>query len=223
MRSEIGEAPDRFIAMVGRDLSELVRPLALSDRRAIYTIARGSSDAAANVIAYEAMGVLGKPVTSLPPSVFSLGSGVYMGGATGLIVSQSGASSDLIKACAGVKSHGGNTIVITNTDGSPASKIADITIDISAGPEFAIPATKSVICTIAAGMALLAAISPDYAKSCENAARAMDTARDSEIPEPIMALKYPSSSGPGSMYWPMVTLSTISVVCSSRERSIPIT
>jgi len=182
MRSEINEAPDKFSAMVQRDLGALPKSVDLVNTRAIYTIARGSSDAAANVIAYEFMRELGKPVTTLPPSVFSLGKGVDMTDAIGLVVSQSGASSDLVKACAGTNERGGNTIVLTNTDGSPASKIADVTIDIEAGPELAIPATKSVICTIAAGMALLAAVKPGYAKNCADAAKAMKTAHGKELP-----------------------------------------
>ncbi|MGE4610380.1 MAG: SIS domain-containing protein [Paracoccaceae bacterium] len=182
MRSEIQEATAKFIAMVQRDLSPLLTTVDLANTRAIYTIARGSSDAAANIIAYEFMRELAIPVTTLPPSVFSLGSGVDMTGAIGMVISQSGASSDLVKVCAGMKAQGGNTIVLTNTAGSPASKIADVTIDIGAGPELAIPATKSVICTIAAGMALLAAVKPEYAENCKTAAQAMEIAQGRELP-----------------------------------------
>ncbi len=182
MRSETSEAPDKFIAMLGRNLGNL-NGIKLAQTRAIYTIARGSSDAAANIFSYEAMRVLGKPVTTLPPSVFSLGDGVDMSGVTGLVISQSGGSSDLVKACEGIKARGGETIVITNTDGSPASKVADVSIDIGAGPELALPATKSVICTIAAGMALLATLKPEYANVCDNAAKAMAKVKGRELPE----------------------------------------
>lgn len=169
MRAEINEAPARFIAMLARDLSgQIPRPT-----RAIYTVARGSSDAAANILSYEFMRELAVPATTLPPSVFSLGSGVALEGSTGLVISQSGASSDLVKACAGMKAQGAEVIVITNTDGSPASKIADVSIDMAAGPELAIPATKSVICTIAAGMAMLTATKPAYKTQAKLAAAAM--------------------------------------------------
>ena len=59
---------------------------------AIYTIARGSSDAVANILSYEFMRELGVPVTSLPPSVFSIGAGVSLEEAAALVISQSGAS-----------------------------------------------------------------------------------------------------------------------------------
>lgn len=182
MRSEISEAPDKFIAMVTHDMSG-VDLEAITNARAIYTIARGSSDAAANILSYEAMRVLGKPVTTLPPSVFSLGDGVDMTGCAGLVITQSGGSSDLVKSCAGIKAHGGTAVVITNTDGSPASEIADVSIDMGAGPELAIPATKSVICTIAAGMALLGALSPTYGAVCSGAAKAMAEVKDKTLPE----------------------------------------
>ncbi len=110
-------------------------------------------------------------MTTLPPSVFSLGNGVAMDGAAGLVASQSGGSSDLVHAIKGVKARGGRTVAITNTVGSPASKVADICIDMGAGPELAIPATKSVIFTIAAGVALLGQLDPDYAKTVSAAAR----------------------------------------------------
>ena len=191
MRSEISEAPVRFVSMLERDLRGLdVAPMA--NTKAIYTIARGSSDAAANILSYEFMRVLGKPMTTLPPSVFSLGNGVNMAEATGLVISQSGASSDLIKTIAGVKANGGQTVAITNTPNSPASKVADVCIDMGAGPELAIPATKSVICSVAAGMALLRLIEPKYKIECTLAAQAMASVDGKQIPihsELVAALK----------------------------------
>ena len=49
----------------------------------------------------------GLPMTSLPPSVFSLGAGVDMTGAVALVVSQSGASDDLVRAARGAKGRAG--------------------------------------------------------------------------------------------------------------------
>ncbi len=62
MASEIAEAPGVFVRAVGAVHDPVEIP------RAVYTIARGSSDAAANILAYEAMREWGVPVTSLPPS-----------------------------------------------------------------------------------------------------------------------------------------------------------
>jgi glucosamine--fructose-6-phosphate aminotransferase (isomerizing) len=78
-----------------------------------------------------------------------------------------------VRAIEGVKAQGGHTVAINNTGGSSASKVADTCIDMAAWPELAIPATKLVIFTIAAGMALLGEMVPSYRKICAAAAKAM--------------------------------------------------
>ncbi|MCX7300306.1 MAG: SIS domain-containing protein [Rhodobacterales bacterium] len=162
MAAEIAEAPAVFDRAATQDHAAALRPLDLTHKRAIYTIARGSSDAAANILSYEFMRELGLPVTSLPPSVFSLGRGVAMEGAAALVISQSGASDDLVRSANGIRASGGSVMAITNQPGSRVEAAADVTIPIAAGPELAVPATKSVVGAIAAGMALLAALKPSY-------------------------------------------------------------
>ncbi|PVA06802.1 SIS domain-containing protein [Thalassorhabdomicrobium marinisediminis] len=134
----------------------------ISALQAIYTIARGSSDAAANILSYEMMRELGVPVTSLPPSVFSLGDGVAMDHAAALVVSQSGASDDLVRSAKGARARGARVLALTNQPDSAVEAAADLTVPIGAGPERAVPATKTVIGAIAAGMALLHALKPAY-------------------------------------------------------------
>ena len=164
MRAEIAECA----AVFARALSTPIDPgrlarINLRQCRAIYTVARGSSDAAACILSYEFMRELAKPATSLPPSIFSLGRGVDLTGCLTLVVSQSGASEDLVRSGKGAKSAGATVVGIVNQPGSAIEAIADLTLPIAAGAELAVPATKSVIGSIAAGMALLAAVSPDYA------------------------------------------------------------
>jgi glucosamine--fructose-6-phosphate aminotransferase (isomerizing) len=163
MRAEIAEAPQVFARRIVQALDDhrLAR-LNLSAARAFYTIARGSSDAAANILAYEFMRETGKPMTSLPPSVFSVGRGVGMAGTVALVVSQSGASEDLVRSAQGVRAAGGTVIGIVNQAGSPVEAAADLTVPILAGPELAVPATKSVIGALAAGMVVLGGLVPDY-------------------------------------------------------------
>ena len=127
-----------------------------------FTIARGSSDAAANILSYEFMRELGVPMTSLPPSVFSLGNGVALNGSTAIIVSQSGASDDLVRSAVGAKAAGANVIAVTNQPDSPVEQQSDGTVPIGAGPERAVPATKTVCGSIGAGQAILSALSSDY-------------------------------------------------------------
>ena len=160
MARESGEAMGVF----ARTARQPVEAPDVGDLRAIYTVARGSSDAAANVLSYEFMRELGLPVTSLPPSVFSLADGVDMAGALALVVSQSGASDDLVRSARGAKARGGRVVALTNKPGSPVEAEAHLTVPIGAGEERAVPATKSVIGSLAAGMALLGAMKPDYAE-----------------------------------------------------------
>ena len=134
----------------------------LTSARAIYTVARGSSDAAANILSYEFMRELGVPVTSLPPSVFSIGAGVALADAAVLLISQSGASDDLVRSATGAALAGAQVLAITNRSGSPVEAASQLTVPINAGPELAVPATKSVVGSVAAGMALLGAIKPAY-------------------------------------------------------------
>lgn len=163
MATELQEAVDVFCTAATQDVVGEIDTLGLRDARAFYTIARGSSDAAANILSYEFMRELGVGMTSLPPSVFSVGEGISMKGAAGLVISQSGASEDLIRAARGMRDNGGAVAAITNVAGSGVESVADATVSISAGEEKAVPATKTVIGSVGAGLALLAALKPDYA------------------------------------------------------------
>ncbi|MGB3251104.1 MAG: SIS domain-containing protein, partial [Tabrizicola sp.] len=123
MSREIAEAPAVFAASVAQ-------PVALPDLgqlRAIYTIARGSSDAAANVLAYEIMRETGLPATSLPPSIFSVGQGVRLDDSAVIVVSQSGASDDLVRSARGARASGARVLALTNAPASPVEAAADST------------------------------------------------------------------------------------------------
>lgn len=177
MAKESAEAIDVF----ARTATQEVNLPNLGEVDAIYTIARGSSDAAANILSYEFMRELGVPMTSLPPSVFSIGKGVSMENAAALVVSQSGASEDLVRSAKGAASRGAKVLALTNIPASPVEAAADATIAIGAGPENAVPATKTVVGSIAAGMALLAGLEPKYdaktsAKSLAKAPHALPNA-----------------------------------------------
>lgn len=162
MAAEIAEAAGVFKTTASADWSARLAPLGLTNLRALYTIARGSSDAAATVLAYEFMRHLRVPVTSLPPSIFSLGAGVDLTGTATLLISQSGGSDDLVMSARGAARRGAKVLAITNTPGSPVEAEAHVTLPIGAGEEKAVPATKTVIGSVAAGMALLSVLVPSY-------------------------------------------------------------
>jgi glucosamine--fructose-6-phosphate aminotransferase (isomerizing) len=178
MAAEAAEAPAVFAAALRQPVAPPPGGL-----RALYTIARGSSDAAANVIAYEFMRETGLPATSLPPSVFSLGRGVRLDGAAVLVVSQSGASADLVASARGARAAGAQVLALVNAEGSAVEGEAQATLRILAGPERAVPATKSVVGAIGGGMALIAALVPGYAARAEAAAAAVAQLAGSALPQ----------------------------------------
>lgn len=159
MRAESAEAIDVLIkSLAPTNITKNLPSLP----QAIYTIARGSSDAAATILNYEFMRVLGIPSTTLPPSVFSLGSGISFVNSWVVTISQSGASADLVAATKCASQQGATTIAITNVDNSPVQAAAKYRLPIDAGQERAIPATKSVVGSVGAGLALIAALNSDY-------------------------------------------------------------
>lgn len=187
MRSEIAEAPGAFARALAESVSDKAKTaldsLHLDQARAFYTVARGSSDAAANILAYEFMRELGKPVTSLPPSVFSLGKGVDLSGSAVLVTSQSGASDDLVRSATGARAAGAAVIAVVNKPGSPVEAEAHLTLPLVAGPELAVPATKTVVASIGAGMALLAALAPGYAARAAASGATLATLAGRDLPE----------------------------------------
>jgi glucosamine--fructose-6-phosphate aminotransferase (isomerizing) len=180
MAREAAEAPQAFARAALQPVDPVSGPW-----RAAYTIARGSSDAASLILAYEMMRETGRPVTSLPPSVFSLGEGVALDEALVLLVSQSGASEDLVRSARGARARGAQVVAITNVEGSPVEAEVQATLRIGAGPELAVPATKSVLGAVGAGCALLGALVPDYAPRAQAAAEAV--ARHGLTPHPHAA------------------------------------
>ncbi len=179
MAAEIAQAPAVFAKAVAQQL----RLPDLGDLRAIYTVARGSSDAAANILSYEIMRELGLPMTSLPPSVFSLGQGVRLQEAAVLVISQSGASEDLLRSAQGAKAAGARVLALVNATDSAVEQAAEATLRIHAGPELAVPATKSVVGAIGGGMALLGQLRPDYVPRAAASAAAIQALASVSLPQ----------------------------------------
>ncbi len=179
MQREIAEAPGVFAAAV----AQAVTLPDLTHLRAIYTVARGSSDAAANILSYELMRETHLPVTSLPPSIFSLGQGVRLTDSAVLVVSQSGASDDLVRSAQGARAVGATVLALTNAPASPVETEAQATLRIAAGPELAVPATKSVVGAIGGGMALLSALVPDYAPRAKASAETIANLSGKRLPQ----------------------------------------
>ena len=73
-------------------------------------------------------------------------------------ISQSGASPDIVAVVDAARRQGAPTVAITNDTGSALAAAADWTIDLSAGPERSIAATKTYTASLLAIAALSAAL-----------------------------------------------------------------
>ncbi|KPF46099.1 SIS domain-containing protein [Rhizobium sp. AAP43] len=165
MREEIDEIPAAAARLLDTQ-TDLIRDCASAlkkaDPKTVVTIARGSSDHAAYFLKYAVELQLGLPVASLGPSLASIYEApLKLGHAAAFAVSQSGASPDIVAMARGARAGGATTISLVNTIASPLAETADFAVDIMAGPEIAVAATKSFVNSIVAGLAIIAAWSED--------------------------------------------------------------
>jgi glutamine---fructose-6-phosphate transaminase (isomerizing) len=128
---------------------------------ALFTLARGSSDAAATFAAYRFAAGLGLLTGSLPPSLASVTAAPIDARRLWLLaISQSGQSADLVAALAHLRGSGAAqaTLALVNQVASPLAQAAHWVIDQSAGPEISIAATKSFQASLAGVDALACAL-----------------------------------------------------------------
>src|SRR5439155_20613848 len=71
-------------------------------------------------------------------------------GGLAVAISQSGASPDLLAAVRQARAGGAATVALVNAPDSPLSGLADYVVELSAGPERSVAATKSFIASMAA-------------------------------------------------------------------------
>ena len=165
LHDEILEQPEvarRFLARA----PDMVGPLAESIRAHevdhVVIAARGTSDHAA-IYAQYVLGVRhGLWVGLGTPSVISLyGAQPRLDRSLVVGISQSGASPDVVAVIEAGRSQGAPTLAITNDPASPLAQAAETSIDLGAGPELAIAATKTYTTELLAIAALSAALSGD--------------------------------------------------------------
>jgi len=163
MAAEVAEQP----LAVQRTLDALlplrsaVSELAQGRRRVLFA-ARGSSDNAAVYGRYlleTRAGVLG---SLLSPSVAThYRASLDLSDALVVCVSQSGATSEIVDTQSWAGANGAATLAITNVEGSPLAEYADLALVTRAGPELAVPATKTYLTQLVAMAVLGTALAPD--------------------------------------------------------------
>ena len=161
MHAEICEIPQAARRLADTDPQEqfraVARRLAKAPPEAMVTIARGSSDHAATCLKYAFEIIAGQPVASVRPSVVSrFGAAPFVKGAFVLAISQSGSSQDISQVSAAFAASGAYVLALTNTENSPLGKVATHSLQVRAGPEKAVAATKSFVNSVLSGLWILA-------------------------------------------------------------------
>ncbi len=124
---------------------------------AAMTIARGSSDHAASFAKYLIETQLGLITSSSAPSINTVyNSKLNLNNMLVIGISQSGKSPDICHVMAEAKKQGAVTIAIVNETNSPLADAAEFVIPLHAGPEKAVAATKSYMCTLSALLQFIA-------------------------------------------------------------------
>ena len=167
MHNEVAEIPQaiqRFLALSGDMAGQAAEALKAKNPELITTIARGSSDHACAFLKYAIELYAGVPVASLGPSIASIyGAKLHLQSAATISVSQSGKSPDIIAMAEAARDGGSLALALTNNPTSPLAASADHAIDIAAGPELSVAATKTFVSSIVAGLAVLGKWQGDHA------------------------------------------------------------
>src|SRR6059058_5714279 len=147
MAADIAEQPDGYARLLGESAGAIAAVAArVADRapRHVVFTARGTSDHAALYAAYLTEIRLGIPAGLASPSAVTLyGARPDLRDALVVGVSQSGGSSDLVQVLAAARGSGALTLAVTNNPQSPLAEAAELHIDVAAGHERAVAATKT--------------------------------------------------------------------------------
>jgi glucosamine--fructose-6-phosphate aminotransferase (isomerizing) len=169
MAAEIAEQPAvwrRLAVGAGAD-SDIARAAALIrayQPRFVLFVARGTSDHAALYAKYVAEIVHELPCGLVSPSTMTAyGARPDLSGVLMIGVSQSGGSPDLVQSLTAARENGALTLAVTNNPDSPLALAAEAHVDIQAGPELAVAATKSYTAQLLALHLLFGAVRGDAA------------------------------------------------------------
>ena len=164
MRDEAREAADAVARCLDQPavFARIAARLRDLDPSVVMICARGSSGHAGTFLRYTLARDLGLVMADATPSIASVyGKRQRLAGAVFLAISQSGRSPDLIAQTDLARQAGALTLALVNDAASPLAQACELAIDMRAGPERSVAATKSVLTSIAAGLALSAAWTGD--------------------------------------------------------------
>jgi len=167
LHDEIHEQPIALERLLGesRQVLKLSTELRKRDALYVYLVARGASDHAGQYAKY-LMGCLnGLPVALAAPSLFTqyqspprLRQGLV------IAISQSGVSDDVVAVVEDAKRQGAPTLAITNDGHSPLAHAAEYLLELHAGEERSVAASKTYTAELLAIAMLAAALADDGAR-----------------------------------------------------------
>jgi len=148
MAADIAEQPAGYARLLEGAPAAAIAAVAatVAQRRPqhVMFVGRGTSDHAALYGAYLTEIRLGIPAGLASPSAITLyGARPDLKDALVIGVSQSGGSADLTGVLTVARESGALTLAVTNNPSSPLAEIAELSVDVSAGHERAVAATKT--------------------------------------------------------------------------------
>jgi glutamine---fructose-6-phosphate transaminase (isomerizing) len=159
-RAEIAQQPDVVARLLDREriaIDALAAELRRRAPRYAVLAARGTSDNAARYAQHVLGRILRLPVVLATPSLHTLyDAPPRYADAVVIGISQSGASPDIVSVVAEGTKQGALTAAITNAPSSPLAGAAQHVIDLGAGEERSVAATKTYTASVAAIAALVA-------------------------------------------------------------------
>ncbi|MEC3982802.1 SIS domain-containing protein [Amycolatopsis sp. H20-H5] len=185
MAAEIAQQPAMLAGLVERqaEIAAVAKSIAERPPRFALLAARGSSDHAALYAKYLIEVLLGLPCGLVSPSTATLyGARPDLRDVLFVTVSQSGGSPDLIEVTETARAQGALTVSVTNTPDSPLRAASELGVDIGAGLEKAVAATKTYSATLLSLYLLIDAVrggkAADAAKLGELAQQTLDESED---------------------------------------------
>ena len=154
VRDELREQPEAVRRLLdgGVDATAAVAErLGRSEVDHVVIAARGTSDNVARYAQYVWGSRNRLAVTLTTPSLFgTYARPVDLRGAVVVVISQSGQSPDLLAVAEEGRRQDRPVVAVTNDAASPLARLADLTIDLRAGPERAVAATKTYTASLVA-------------------------------------------------------------------------
>ncbi|WP_091550259.1 SIS domain-containing protein [Micromonospora pattaloongensis] len=160
MAADIAEQPAGYARLLEPTHAAAIARVAavIAERRPRHVVftARGTSDHAALYAAYLTEIRLGLPAGLASPSAVTVfGARPDLSRALVVAVSQSGGSPDLAEVVRVARESGALTVSVTNNPASPLAEAAELSVDVAAGHERAVAATKTYTAELLALLMLI--------------------------------------------------------------------